>query len=128
MQIRHHLIDAASRNNHIDLIHVSRGSLDCLQESASGFPDGFLTLLGIGNQHVQCALFQAEFGHLVIRFFDLHDDVHFVERVKFEFVKCGFGGDVKVFALAFAEDLFQFFQRGHTFLSPFSLIFISMYG
>ena len=71
VQIRHHLIDAASRNNHIDLIHVSRGSLDCLQESASGFPDGFLTLLGIGNQHVQCALFQAEFGHLVIRFFDL---------------------------------------------------------
>ena len=61
-------MDAAAGNHAVHLVHEGGAALDGLQESAPGRPDGFVPLLGVGDQHIQGAPLQAELGHVVVGF------------------------------------------------------------
>ena len=68
VQVIHHFMDAAAGNHAVHLVHEGGAALDGLQESAPGRPDGFVPLLGVGDQHIQGAPLQAELGHVVVGF------------------------------------------------------------
>ncbi|MPN56014.1 hypothetical protein SDC9_203699 [bioreactor metagenome] len=46
-----------SRNNNVALIQFAGRSFDGFQESTAGFPDGFLSFLGVGDEYVESACF-----------------------------------------------------------------------
>ena len=62
------IIYAVARDDNINFVHHGCAGFDRLQKCAARFPDGSAAFLGVGDEQIDCALVETNFGDVIAVF------------------------------------------------------------